>query len=162
MRLTAIIIIIVAAFALYGCGADESRLQVNADIEVADIAASADSIIKSGGKLSAVDDAYIKGMMNIDASLIDEYTLKIQTSGTEIDQYGIFKVTDKANFDNVKKALEAYLDTLRNSWDDFNYLPSEAPKLANAAIYTAEPFLIYTVMSEADTTAFITKFEEMR
>ncbi|MCL2518169.1 MAG: DUF4358 domain-containing protein [Oscillospiraceae bacterium] len=141
---------------LVSCGS-----QINPNVPLKEIAGEMNRVISNGDKLSDVDADYIRGMLGIEEELIDEFVLYIQTSGTEIDQYGIFKISDSRNFDAVKTRLQNYLTNLLENFDNFNYMPEERVKLKEAEVTSAGQYLIYTVMSESDKTAFMNKFNEM-
>jgi len=151
-----ICIILIASLNITSCAE-----KINSDISVRDIADAMNNVISNYDKLSSADDDYIYGMLNIDAGMLDEYVLLLQTSGTEVDQFGIFKITDKDNRDTTVKALKDYIKKLQDNQADFNYLPAETVKLEAAEVYSRGSFIVYTIMSKKDATAFKYKFDKM-
>jgi len=158
-KFAVILIILSLVFTLLSsCGGDKAAVS---DVPTADISAQIDTLLSNAGKLSAADDDYVKGMFELDTALLEEYVLKIQVSGTEIDQYGIFKAADEANISAVEAALNGYIDTVKTNWGNFNYLPEEKVKLDNASVETIGSYVVFTVLSEDESTAVIDKINEM-
>jgi len=154
-------ILIALSFALTVLSSCGGNQEVSASVPVADIVSEIDTLLSNADKLSAVDDDYVKGMFEIDTAMLDEYVLKIQVSGTEIDQYGIFKTADEANISAVETALNGYIDTVKTNWNNFNYLPEEKTKLDNASVETIGNYVIFTVLSEDESAAVIDKINEI-
>ena len=143
---------------LISCGGDSD---VVSDVPVVELSTAVDGLIANGSKLSAVDGDYVKGSLELDTALLEDYILKIQVSGTEIDQYGIFKAADEANIEAVENALNSYLDTMRTNWGNFNYLPEEKVKLDNSSVETIGSYVVFTILSEDESTAVIDRINEM-
>ena len=132
-----------------------------ADIPVADLTAAADGHIANAAKLSAVDDDYIKGSLEVDPAMLSEYILKIQVSGTEIDQYGIFKVADENNVQAVADSLNAYLDMMRANWEALPYQPQEKPKLDSAGVEIIGNYVLFTILSAEESDAVVNAVNDM-
>jgi len=142
---------------LISCGGSDTV----SDVPVSELSTAVDGLIANGSKLSAVDGDYVKGSLELDTALLEDYILKIQVSGTEIDQYGIFKASDEANIEAVENALNTYLDTMRTNWGNFNYLPEEKVKLDNSSVETIGSYVVFTILSEDESTAVIDRINEM-
>lgn len=137
---------------LAACGAE--TVSYSTDIAVADLAAAADAALADSETLTAVPNDYIRGMMNIDVSAFEDYTVKIRASGTNIDEYGIFKAPSDSAVDSVKEIVSGYLDMRLDVWME-EYMPEEKPKLENATIKTMGRYVVYCILSDdAKNTVF--------
>ena len=136
------------------------EIVVNPNIPLADISAAVNNVLSNADKLSSVDTALLEGIANVNTDLFDEYVMMMQTKGTEIDQYAIFKVTDVAKADELKKSLNEYINILQTNQQDFNYLPEETVKLKEAEVFSAGPYIVYTILSAEDKTAFKQVFND--
>ena len=99
---------VIAPVILVSCGAE--TVSYSTEISVADLASAADTALADSETLTAVPDDYIKGMMKIDVSAFEDYTVKIRASGTNIDEYGIFKAPSEEAVKSVKEIVSGYLD----------------------------------------------------
>lgn len=142
---------------LISCGEEN----VNPDVPLADISTAVNNILSNADKLSSVDTALLVGIANLNVDLIDDYVVMLQTKGTEIDQYGIFKVSDNTKAEELKKSLNDYITILQTNQEDFNYLPEETVKLKEAEVFAVGPYVVYTIMSADDKTAFKNTFNDM-
>lgn len=142
---------------LISCGEEN----VNPDVPLADISTAVNNILSNADKLSSVDTALLVGISNLNVELIDDYIVMLQTKGTEIDQYGIFKVSDNTKAEELKKSLNDYITILQTNQEDFNYLPEETVKLKEAEVFAVGPYVVYTIMSADDKTAFKNTFNDM-
>lgn len=135
---------------------DTETVSYSTDISVADLASAADTALADSETLTAVPDDYIKGMMKIDVSAFEDYTVKIRASGTNIDEYGIFKAPSDEAVKSVKEIVSGYLDMRLDAWME-EYMPEEKPKLENATIKTMGRYVVYCILSEdAKDTVFTT------
>jgi len=176
MKKICAVILLTALLLLPSCKADGPENTPDADIEsvilddvaTADISASFDAVLVNSAKLTAVDDDYVNGMMGIDLSGVDEYILKIQTSGTEIDSYGIFRIAKNeensfsdSSVDMLKTTVSEYINTLKANWEGFNYLPEEMPKLESAKILQKGRYVVFVIASSDEIKAVEEVFENI-
>ncbi len=131
------------------------------DITAVEFAERFDSILLNGTKLTAVDDDYINGMLELNLNDVTEYVLKIQTSGTEVDQYGIFKTTSETKAEELADSVQSYLQMLSDNWQNFNYLPEEMPKIKAAEVKSAGLYVVFVIATEDEKTAIFDKFYAM-
>ena len=152
-NLATLIAALVMALCLFaGCGAQAKN------VPVADIAAAVDTALGKEDALTAVDDSYIKGYMKIDTSSFEEFTVKINAFGANIDEYGIFKAADSSQAKEIKTAVEAYLQLRLDTWMD-EYMPEEKPKLTSAEVRTNGNYIMYCILSDSDKTAAFGAFD---
>ncbi|MFA6948475.1 MAG: DUF4358 domain-containing protein [Eubacteriales bacterium] len=152
-----IIISAVSIFSFASCGGES----VAADVPISDFTDKFASILTNSDKLSAVDDSYLSGMLDINASDVDDYILMVQAMGTAIDQYGVFKVTDASKRASVKTSVQSYIDTTKANWANFNYLPEETVKIDNATVVERGNYILFTIMSESEKTQIVDAFNNL-
>lgn len=131
------------------------------DITAVEFAERFDSLLLNGTKLTAVDDDYITGMLELNLDDVTEYVLKIQTSGTEVDQYGIFKTISETKAEALADSVSAYLVMLNDNWQNFNYLPEEMPKINAAEVKSAGLYVVFVIATEDEKTAVFDEFYTM-
>lgn len=136
------------------CACGTETVSYSNDVAVADLVTAADTALGDSEPLTAVPDDYIKGMMQIDTAAFEEYVVKIRASGTNIDEYGIFKAPSAESVDSVKEIVSGYLDMRLDVWME-EYMPEEKPKLENATVKTMGRYVVYCILSdEAKDTVF--------
>ncbi len=145
-HLSFILAIVIAAsmVVLASCGATASY---STEIPVSKLTAAADSALPEGSSMTEVPDDYIKGMMKIDVSAFAEYAVKIQSSGINIDEYGIFKAPSEDAVDSIKGIVSDYLTMRLDTWMD-EYMPEEKPKLQSATVKVMGRYVVYCILSE--------------
>lgn len=157
MKMKKFILLLLSIMLLTSCGEEK----INTDVPLTDISTAINNIISNADKLSVIDPSFIAGITDINVDIIDDYIMMMQTKGTEIDQYGIFKVSDTAKADELKKSLNEYILILQTNQEQFNYLPEETIKLREAEVFAVGPYVVYTIMSEEDKTVFMDTFNGM-
>ena len=102
-RIVALLLALITVLAFASCGekspvTDETTVEDVKDVVTPDIphfATLLEGALSNASKLTAVEDDYVEAMMEIDLTNVEAYTVRIQTMGTAIDQYGIFKAADE-------------------------------------------------------------------
>jgi hypothetical protein len=140
---------------------NETAAVIKNDISTAEFAGRFDTLLKNAAMLTAVDDDYVTGMLGLNLDNVSEYVLKVQTSGTEVDQYGIFKTTDEKEAEKLSVSVRAYLDMLNDNWENFSYLPEEMPKIKAAEVKSAGVYVVFVTASEEEKTAVFDEFYAM-
>ncbi|MDR0951950.1 MAG: DUF4358 domain-containing protein [Oscillospiraceae bacterium] len=151
---------IIALFSACGSkGAD-----VRDDVPTADIAAAIGSAAGLTEGMMEAPDTYVTVNMEPEmgvtiADLSDDYTVFMNVTSVNINEYGVFKAKDSDSAAALKTALDAYLKYRDESWMH-TYLPEEYPKLENAATTAAGNYVIYTILGETEAAAAVTAFED--
>ena len=127
---------------LAGCGGGDVR----SDVPVADIVTAVDAVV-GNGSLVPVDESYVQGRLKVDTSLCAEYTVKINSMGTSVDEYGVFKAKDEDSAKTLAENVQAYLDERLATWMD-EYMPEEKPKVENAEVRTEGQYVMYAILSD--------------
>lgn len=129
------------------------------DVSIDTLAAAVDAKLSAPEAMIEAPGNYIIGTMQMDVSSYAGYSIKLNSMGINIDEYGIFKGTDEKQAQEIKKAVEDYLQLRRDSWMP-EYMPQEYPKLENAEIRTAGNYVMYAILSDSEKTAVFAAFEQ--
>lgn len=149
---------------LFSCGNGEGNKPSDSSFEPADnvevsvIADQVVSALSNGSNISSADLDYIGYMMDTDFAMFADYDFRSQISGTIIDEFGIIKAKDEMSLPIVQQLISDYFDKRNEAWMP-EYLPEEYPKLLNASQKTVGLYVIYTILSEEDTLAAFSAFE---
>lgn len=147
--IAAIIFICLTALLVCACGNREPK-----DITLAELDAAVSPTVANSSKLTVMDDDYIAGMISPDLTVSGDRILKLQTEGTELDQYGLFKLPNEKAVESAVTLLESYIKVLSDSWGAFNYLPGEQVKLDSAKVSREGNYVWFTILSADETAAF--------
>ncbi len=128
------------------------------DVPVNDLTnAILESVSTQGGYTSADTDYVSLEFENaavIEAN-VAEWMICASTSSETIDQFGIFCVKDGGDVSAVKKEVENYL-LAQQLWLEGileRYSPDEKTKLDNAQVFVYGNYVVFTMLTDADTTA---------
>ncbi|MGE4352758.1 MAG: DUF4358 domain-containing protein [Oscillospiraceae bacterium] len=140
---------------LTGCGSSDTEYKT--DVALSDLAEAVDAVIDSDS-LVAMDDSYLVNAMQLDPENFADYMVKINATGVNIDEYGIFKAQDDESVDSVKAAAEGYLQLRLDNWMP-EYMPEELPKLENAQVKVCGRYVMYAILSDEQSQAAFSAFE---
>ena len=124
------------------------------DVSVGDLSDAVFEVLS--GELSdysTADKGYLDDYMTI-PDYVTEYTVRFSTAGNNLDEFGIFHVTD-GSAEDLETELEDYLEESyeqNKDWYD-SYMPEETPKLRDAQVKVFGNYVVYVILSEADCTA---------
>lgn len=142
--------LVIALSAFAGCGG--SSASYRDDVAVDELASAVETAI-GGGSMSKAPETYAS-TWKLDLSACSEYIMKLNSTGVNIDEYGIFKAKDSGSVSAVKTALENYLKSRRDAWMS-EYMPEEYPKLENAEVKAVGSYVMYAILDDAGrSTAF--------
>lgn len=149
-RISILLIAVLLIALLAACGGGSA----SKNVPVADLA---DAVGTAIGKPDLADPgaSYVKGYFKKDAAELGEYAIRINTMGTNIDEFGIFKA-GTLSVSDLKALVESYLKLRQDSWMD-EYMPDEKPKMMNAEVKVQGDYVMYCILSDTEkTTAFKT------
>lgn len=151
-RITALVSALLLCLSLL-CGCGGSKYADG--VAVVGIGSAVDAAIgKNDGSMIAVEESYIKGSMKMDPAGFEEYVVKINAYGANVDEYGIFKGADSAAVKQIEEQVEAYLKMRNDNWMD-EYMPEERPKMESASFVTFGNYVMYAVLDDdVKETAF--------
>lgn len=155
MKSKFLLFLLIAVCLLTSCA--KSGTGFKSDIPVTQLSEAADARL-SEDALAVMTEAYVKGAMKMDPSLFDEYIVKVNAAGANIDEYGIFKVSDSSSLKAAEEEVRAYLQMRKDTWME-EYMPEEKPKLESTEVKTMGLYIMYAILSDGDRAAV---FDEIR
>ena len=93
-------------------------------------------------------------------AFVREHSVRFRSNRNNIDEFGIFHVSDSAKKE-MQIILSSYLsDSLsaNRSWYD-SYIPQETPKLRDAEVRIFGDYVAYAILSKEDRTVFFDTLE---
>jgi len=154
-KIVAAVLCLAAFCSLAACGSKGLRTDVPA-LDIAECVAKA--IGKTEG-LTTVDESYVTGRLQVDVSRCEEYVVRINSFGTDVDEFGIFKAKDEDSAAAVAAEVQSYLDNRLATWMD-EYMPEEKPKVENAEVRTAGVYVLYGILSDSARKAAFAALDE--
>lgn len=153
------ILILFFAIVLIASSCAGKQGNIRDDVLVSDIAAAADTHLNADN-FASMNDSYLMGAMKLDTSLFEDYIVKVNAYGANIDEYGIFKVSDSSQVSRAENAVKEYLDMRGDTWME-EYMPEEKPKLEAAEVKSKGLYIMYAILSDQSRTSVLTEFENI-
>ena len=101
--------------------------------------------------LDAVDTDYIRYRMMLDTTIMEDYAIYMQNTGTSLDEIGVIKAVGDDTV-AVEKAVKDYLTQRNEEWTGM-YLVEEYPKLRDAEYRIFGRYVVYGILSTDDKAA---------
>ena len=151
LSLTAALAIILSLCACGGSG-------VKDDVAVTTLAEKVGAAIEKNDTMMAVDDNYLKNLMQLNKGISAEHVVMVNTSGTTIGEYGIFKGGNQAETKELAKEVDTYLKMVNDTFME-EYNAEERPKVRDAEYKTAGNYVMYAILGESEKTEAFKIFE---
>jgi hypothetical protein len=148
VKLTAVLLITCSIILLLS-GCNEKIITYKTDIPVDKLCEVADSKISDSATMALMQPDYIKGMMNVDVMSFEEYAVKVQASGANVNEYGIFKAPSDDAVDGIVSMVKEYLAMRVDTWMP-EYMPEEFPKVKEATCKVMGRYVVYCILSESE------------
>ena len=128
------------------------------DVPVNDLASAVLNAVSTEGGFTAVDADYVSlefATPDTISANVQEWTICVSTSQSTVDEFGIFRVKDGGDVNAVKAEVETYVQALQVKLEVFleMYDPAEKTKLENAQVFVFGNYVVFTMLTDADTTA---------
>lgn len=128
------------------------------DVAVNDLVTPVLETVSTQGGFVAADADHVSLEFETPATIdsnVSEWMICASTSPNTVDEFGIFRVKDGGDVGAVKSEVEKYLQSLQVELEVYldSYDPAEKPKLENAQVFVFGNYVVYTMLTEADTTA---------
>lgn len=128
------------------------------DVPVNDLTNAVLNAVSTQGGFTAADADYVSlefAAPDTITANVSEWIICASTSQSTVDEFGIFRVGDGGDANAVKAEVQAYVDALQVKLEVFleAYDPAEKPKLENAQVFVFGDYVVFTMLTEADTTA---------
>lgn len=108
-------------------------------------------VISTDAPLAAVDTDYIRYRMMLDTTIMEDYAIYMQNTGTSLDEIGIIKAAGEDTA-AVENAVKDYLTQRNEEWTGM-YLVEEYPKLRDAEYRIFGRYVVYGILSTDDKAA---------
>ena len=154
--LAAALLVAVTLLTLVSCGS--GAVKYREDVAVPDLCAAADPLIGDSSTMATMTDDYLYGMMGIELDGISDYAVKVQASGANVDEYGIFKASTEDGVAGVEQMVQSYLAKRVETWMP-EYMPEEFPKVQNATTKTFGQYVVYCILDDSEKTAVFNAIE---
>lgn len=131
------------------------------DASPAELSAAAVAAIGTPDEYSVAAEGYLDDYFTA-PSYVTAYSISFATDGNNLDELGIYQVTE-GNAEAMKAVLEKYLsDSLdRNrEWYD-SYIPKETPKLRDAEVKVFGSYVVYAICDKNDRAAVFSSIEAL-
>lgn len=128
------------------------------DVAVNDLASAVLNAVSTEGGFTAVDADYVSlefATPDTISANVQEWAICASTSSQTVDEFGIFRVKDGGDVNAVKAEVETYVQALQVKLEVFleMYDPAEKTKLENAQVFVFGNYVVFTMLTDADTTA---------
>ena len=128
------------------------------DAVMEDVVIAVEKAIPDSGNMVEADKDYLNGFFSAEPDDFASYIIKVQSDGSNIDEFGIFEAKSNDDISNITKMLDDFFETYRSAWND-SYLQSEYPKLRDAEYYVSGEFVMYCILNEETKEAALTAFK---
>ena len=131
---------------------------VRDDVAVKDISTAVLGKVSTQGGFTAADTDYVSlefAQPGVIDSNVSEWIICASTSSQTVDEFGIFHVKQGGDVSAVKNEVQAYVQSMQVKLEVYldMYDPAEKTKLENAQVTVFGNYVVYTMLSDADTTA---------
>lgn len=156
-KITAALLLTFSVLFLFSGCKEESPIY-KTDVPVTELCIIADAKIADSATMALMQPDYIEGMMDIDVISFEEYAVKVQASGANVNEYGIFKAPSVESVDGIVSTVKEYLANRVDSWMP-EYMPEEYPKVKEATCKVMGRYVVYCILSESDRSSVYTAID---
>lgn len=150
---------ILAAFMIFAVSCAKAPTNYKNNVSVSHLSQKVENLLGSTSDMTVVPDTYISNIMKIDLATFEEYAVFKQMTGATVDEYGIFKVANPDNVEAAFQSVKSYVDISKNASMVAEYMPEEAPKLANAEVVAMGEYVFYFILADDVKTAAVDAIE---
>ncbi len=128
------------------------------DVAVSDLSSAVIGAVSTQGGFTATDADYVSlefTSPDVITANVQEWIICASTSSQTVDEFGIFRVKDGGDVNAVKAEVEKYVQALQVKLEVYldMYDPAEKTKLENAQVFVYGNYVVFTMLTDADTTA---------
>ena len=98
----------------------------------------------------APDSDFIEFNMEGASGLCEDYCIMLSSMNINYNEFGILRAKNEADAKKLAEICQSYID-LKKEGANPHYLPNEYPKIENAKVKVYGCYVVYTVLSDADT-----------
>ena len=128
------------------------------DVAVSDLSSAVIGAVSTQGGFTATDADYVSLEFTAPDTItanVQEWMICASTSSQTVDEFGIFRVKEGGDVGAVKAEVEKYVQALQVKLEVYldMYDPAEKTKLENAQVFVYGNYVVFTMLTDADTTA---------
>ena len=128
------------------------------DVAVNDLSSAVLNAVSTQGGYTAMDSDYVSlefSNPNVIVSNVQEWMICASSSQSTVDEFGIFRVKEGGDVNAVKAEVWDYVQATQVKLEVFldMYDPLEKTKLENAEIVVYGNYVIFTMLTEQDSSA---------
>ncbi|MBE6031954.1 MAG: DUF4358 domain-containing protein [Clostridiales bacterium] len=151
-----LIVMLVGAFAITGCGNDapaddnagDAAVTVEPGLVDAAFEAANNAVFPNGGPLGTIeDDAIAQDMFGLNMEWVKDYVIAMPMMNVHADTF-IGVEAQEANVADVEAALNAYRDQIIADREAFPYLPDHLPKAQESQVVTIGNYVFFVSMAD--------------
>lgn len=99
---------------------------------------------------TAPDSDFIEFNMEGASALCEDYCIMLSSMNINYNEFGILRTNNEDDAKKLAEICQEYID-LKIEGTNPHYLPNEYPKIENAKVKIYGCYVVYTVLSDADT-----------
>ena len=146
IRLISALLCLAFILSLCACGGGE----YNNDVTSKDLADAMVDAIASPQGFTAPDSDFVDFNMEGASELCADYCIMLSSMNINYNEFGVFHAKNEADAKKIADICQSYID-LKIEGANPHYLPQEYPKIQNAKVMVYGCYVVYTVLSDADT-----------
>ncbi len=147
------------AFSLSAC---TKAVSYKDDVSTASISESVTAKIPVDGGYDFSDADFLTYYFEGNTA-IDDFVIAASSASSDVNEYGILHVNDIEQVAEVEKMAQVYLSNQRDFLSTFvnTYNAAEMAKLESMQVRVFGNYVVFTILSEADTETFMSLVETM-
>ena len=146
IKLICTLLCLVFILSLCACGGNEYKNDVTSK-SLADAIVEA---IAAPQGFTAPDSDFIEFNMEGATALCEDYCIMLSSMNINYNEFGVLRAKNEADAEKLAEICQTYID-LKKEGANPHYLPNEYPKIENARVKVYGCYVVYTVLSDADT-----------
>ena len=159
-HLISLTLALLLALSLTACG---KTVAYRDDISVDELSATVSALIPTAGGYDMSGEDFLKYYFDFDnRHTIDGYAIAASAASSDVNEYGILHLSDPEQVATVENLAQVYVENQRDFLSTFlnTYNAAEMAKLEQMQVRVFGNYVVYTILSEADTQAVMSAVEE--
>ena len=152
-RILSLALALLLTVSIVACG---KTVHYRDDVSVDDLSATVSALIPVEGGYDMSGEDFLKYYFDFEHDhTIDGYAIASSSASSNVNEYGILHINDAEQVSEVAELAEVYLSNQRDFLSTFlnTYNAEEMAKLEKMQVQVFGNYVVYTILSEADTQA---------
>lgn len=158
-RILSLALALLLTVSIVACG---KTVHYRDDVSVDDLSATVSALIPVEGGYDMSGEDFLKYYFDFEHDhTIDGYAIASSSASSNVNEYGILHINDAEQVSEVAELAEVYLSNQRDFLSTFlnTYNAEEMAKLEKMQVQVFGNYVVYTILSEADTQAVMNAIE---